>query len=247
MAHVRAQAGTIGPRPAGSKGYEEAVAYVRAAFRRFGYQAAARPFTLPQGGTSWNVVAWWPNPSIPDVVVGGGLDTVDGSPGANDNASGVGVVLELARISAGTEHAGRMRFVAFGAEEVQPGGSHHVGSSAYVASLNDRTRETIEAAISVDMIGKLRPVVVAWMGVGNRGAVAGLLEAASAAGVPATERVTPDWSDNGPFERAGMPAAFLWTGDEPNHHEPTDRVTIVARRALRRAGRILVELIRTKA
>jgi hypothetical protein len=40
-----------------------------------------------------------------------------------------------------------------------------------------------------------------------------------------------------------MPAAFLWTGFEPNHHLQTDVVRNVAPRSLRRSGEALLELV----
>jgi Peptidase family M28 len=101
--------------------------------------------------------------------------------------------------------------------------------------------------VSADMIGKPRAFIVGWIGIGPRAAVRAVVSAARRVDVAARAERLGDWSDNGPFERAGMPAAFLWTGFEPHHHEPTDRVGNVAPRALRRAGRLLVELIRTKA
>jgi hypothetical protein len=73
--------------------------------------------------------------------------------------------------------------------------------------------------------------------------VAALLRAARTTGVAAREAVLPDWSDNGPFERAGVPAALLWTGNEPNHHRPTDVVRNVNRKALRAVGVLLLEFV----
>ena len=40
-----------------------------------------------------------------------------------------------------------------------------------------------------------------------------------------------------------MPAAFLWTGDEPDHHQPTDVVANVSPKALGRDLRILRALL----
>jgi hypothetical protein len=237
MAHVRALAGRIGPRPAGSGGYRRATRYVQSEFRGLGYRARLVPFTLPTGETSQNVVSTWPTPARRRILIGAHLDTVIGSPGANDNASGVAVILELARVFAGTSEAGAIRFVAFGAEEQQPGGGHHLGSAAYV----ERQRPSV--MISVDMIGLDRTLIVGWMGVGKRRPVAALLEAAKESSVPAREAVLPDWSDNGPFERAGIPAALLWTGDEPNHHLPTDVVSNVRPKALLRAGTVLARFV----
>jgi Peptidase family M28 len=59
----------------------------------------------------------------------------------------------------------------------------------------------------------------------------------------ASVRTLGDISDHGPFALAGMPAAFLWTGFEPNHHQPTDVVRNVAPRSLRRSGEALLELV----
>jgi aminopeptidase YwaD len=210
---------------------------VRETFVQLGYRVRVVPFELPNGLRSRNVVATWPGPPSRRILIGAHLDTVPGSPGANDNASGVAVILELARVLAGTREADGIRFVAFGAEEVQPGGGHHFGSAAYAESVRPR------AMVSADMIGLDRLLIVGWMGIGKRRTVAGLLKAAKATGIHAREEILPDWSDNGPFERAGVPAAFLWTGDEPNHHRPTDVVGNVAKPALRRAGILLIRFV----
>ena len=235
--HVRELAGGIGPRPAGSAAYARAARYVHARFVELGYRSRLVPFELPNGSTSRNVVATWPSPARSRILIGAHLDTVPGSPGANDNASGVAVILELARTHAGTSEARGIRFVAFGAEEVQPGGGHHFGSAAYAARAKPR------AMVSVDMIGLDRTIIAGWMGIGSRKTVAALLSAAKESGVDAREKILPDWSDNGPFERAGVPSALLWTGDEPNHHEPTDVVANVRRAALLAAGTLVMTYV----
>lgn len=235
--HARELAGGIGPRPAGSAAYGKAARYVHQRFVELGYRSRLVPFELPNGSTSRNVVATWPSPARSRILIGAHLDTVPGSPGANDNASGVAVILELARVFAGTHEARGIRFVAFGAEEVQPGGGHHFGSAAYAAKAKPR------AMISVDMIGLDRTIIVGWMGIGSRKTVAALLSAAKESGVDAREKVLPDWSDNGPFERAGVPSALLWTGDEPNHHEPTDVVANVRKAALLSSGTLVMTYV----
>ncbi len=247
MRHVRVLAGRIGPRPAGSPAYRRAVRYVIDELAGYGYGTRRSVFTVSPTVKSSNVIGRWPGGGPHSVLIGAHLDTVRGSPGANDNGSGVGTMLELARYFAGRPEAPSVRFVAFGAEEFQPNGKHHIGSAAYVRRMDSAERSELEVMVSADMIGKARPFIVGWMGIGPRAGVRAVVSAARRVNVAAHREQLPDWSDNGPFERAGMPAAFLWTGFEPNHHEPTDRVGNVARRALRRAGRLLVELIRTKA
>jgi hypothetical protein len=247
MQHVRVLAGRIGPRPAGSAAYRRAARYVLQELSSYGYEARRMKFRVSPNVRSSNVLARWPGGGPHTVLIGAHLDTVRRSPGANDNGSGVGTMLELARYFAGRPHAPSVRFVAFGAEEYQPNGKHHIGSAAYVRRMDGAERNELEVMVSADMIGKLRPFIVGWIGIGPRAGVRAVVSAARRVDVPAHGERLGDWSDNGPFERAGMPAAFLWTGFEPHHHEPTDRVPNVDRGALRRAGRLLVELIRTKA
>ena len=213
-----------------------------------GYRVRLEPFRLPQGGRSWNVVAGAPgSQGAPRLIVGGHLDTVVGSPGGNDNASGVAVILEAARTLAGSRLARSVRLIAFGAEEIQPGGEHHIGSAAFVASLGPARRSAIRAMASVDMIGLERPLIVGTLDAGSNRAARSLAHAARRADVAVVRRVVGDVSDHGPFALAGIPAALLWTGFEPNHHEPTDVAGNVDIAALRNAGRLLLAWIRDRA
>jgi aminopeptidase YwaD len=241
--HVRRLAGRIGPRPAGSAAYRRAVRYVRGTFDDLGYETVLQGFRLPQGGRSWNVVATTAGEDSVRLLIGAHLDTVGGSPGGNDNASGVSVLLEMARVLAGSTLIDGLALVAFGAEEFQPVGGHHIGSEVYVDRMSAGDREALQLMVSADMVGKVRPFVAAWLRGTSAGAARELARAARASGSRASVRTLDDISDHGPFALAGMPAAFLWTGDEPNHHLPTDVVRNVARRALRRSGAALISLI----
>lgn len=242
--HVRRLAGRIGPRPAGSAAYRRAARYVRGRFEAVGFEVRRQGFPLPQGGRSWNLVAGWPGAGQVRLLIGAHLDTVGGSPGANDNASGVAVLLEAARILArdGGPPPG-LGLVAFGAEEFQPGGTHHLGSDAFVDRMSPGERTALEMMVSADMIGKVRPFISASLdGTASRAARI-LARTARSVGFRANVRSLGDISDHGPFARAGMPAAFLWTGSEPNHHLPTDVVRNCRPRALARAGAVLLRLI----
>ena len=46
-----------------------------------------------------------------------------------------------------------------------------------------------------------------------------------------------DCSDNGPFEHAGIPASYMWSGDEPNYHDSSDTVPNMDPSDLLRTGR----------
>ena len=78
-----------------------------------------------------------------DIVVGAHYDTVPGSPGADDNASGVAVLIELSRIVRG------VRFVAFANEEAPYFLTPEMGSFVYARDRADGVR----AMFSLEMLG----------------------------------------------------------------------------------------------
>lgn len=259
MAHDRALAVDIGPRPAGSDADRRAAEHVRAELERQGLQARLQPFALPQGGTSWNVVAAAPgvdvyadpsdSPSVSRryLIVGGHVDTVAGAPGGNDNASGIAAMLEIARALRAQPAELPVVYVAFGAEEVQPGEAieHHVGSRHYVARMSAAAKSNLAAMLNIDMVGWGPSVVCGRLSVGPREATTRLVRIAAALGIPAGERQTPDWSDNGPFLRAGLNAGWAWSGEDPVKHTPDDTYEHVQPDAVDRAGRLMLAVARS--
>ena len=106
----------------------------------------------PYNELTWhNLVATIPgdsslDPGEPHLVVGAHIDTVAGSPGADDNASGVAAVMEAARILASSTLNLRVDFVFFTLEE-----SGRIGSARYAADAK-AAGEDILAMIGVDSI-----------------------------------------------------------------------------------------------
>ena len=84
-------------------------------------------------------------------MIGAHYDTVPGSPGADDNASGVAVLIELARMGLPA------RFVAFANEEMPYFQSGEMGSHAWAARAH-RAGERIRAMLSLEMLGYYRNV-----------------------------------------------------------------------------------------
>ena len=96
-----------------------------------------------------NVVASGPvDPGRDTVVIGAHYDSVDAGPGANDNGSGTGTLLEIARAVRGRDYPFNLVFVAFGDEEIGLVGSRH-----YVEALTPEERGRIAAMINLDMVG----------------------------------------------------------------------------------------------
>jgi Zn-dependent M28 family amino/carboxypeptidase len=236
MNHVRKLAGDIGVRVRTTKGERKAAQYIAAKLESFGYLVEIGKFDV-DGSRSRNVNAVWPEAVDHPFVIGAHMDTVSGSPGANDNASGVAVMLEMARVAAGTSKASLIRFVAFGSEEYGADGRHHVGSQKFVKRQGEKGRKRLPGMISIDMVAKGRPLIIATAGIGPPIVARKVHKKMDQAGFNVVRQTTCDCSDNGPFERAGIPAAFVWSGSEPNHHEPTDTVANLSKRDLRRTGR----------
>jgi len=88
-------------------------------------------------GVSQNVIAEIPgtDPDAPCIYAGGHIDSVAGSPGADDNAVGCAIIVELARLLSQKPHRHTIRLIAYGSEE-----QLSVGSAMYVK----RHREEIE-------------------------------------------------------------------------------------------------------
>jgi hypothetical protein len=228
MAHARVLSETIGQRVGGTTGESRAIEYARRYLASLGYEVAITPVPLPNGRTSHNVAARKRGATGPIVVLGGHVDTKAPAPGADDNASGCGTVLELARDFATARTVADVRFVLFGTEELIGDGNsdhHHFGSRAYVRAMPRSERDRFAAMVSIDMIGYGPDFRVRTMGVGTRAVADGLIATARRVKAPLSYLRDPGssgWSDHEPFERAGLPAAWLEWRDDPNAHTPRD-------------------------
>lgn len=138
----------IGPRVAGSPEEAAAADAIAAAFEALGYDVTLQSFDLPDGGTSQNVIASRSGEG-PAIVVGAHYDSVDAGTGADDNASGVAVLLAAAAVVAEVETVYPVTFVAFGAEEIGLVGSH-----AYAESLGENLSEQeVMVMLNIDTVG----------------------------------------------------------------------------------------------
>ena len=151
---VRMLAVTIGPRSYKDPANLNAAAdFVSRRFASFGYRVAEQPYQV-EGFTARNIIAERRGTEQPDrvIVIGAHYDTVVGSPGADDNASGMAVLLELARLQAETGFRKTVRFVAFTLEEPPFFRSRHMGSRIYARSLRERG-EQVEAMLCLESVG----------------------------------------------------------------------------------------------
>ena len=230
---------------------QEAEAYLHRQFSEAGLIVTRQSFQA-LGGTYHNVIGTTladrgSFQSAPPLIVAAHFDTVQGSPGADDNASALAVLLYVARKVRAMKLAGPIQFIAFNLEE-----ENLLGSSAYTALLR-KNREAIHGAIVLECVGyashqhnsqKIPPgVPIAVPTTGNFLAVIGNERSQTLTGsvvqamkshlpivplvVPGNGEKLPDTrrSDHTSFWEQGFPAVMLTDTANfrnPHYHRPTD-------------------------
>lgn len=247
----------LGPRHSTSAAYGRAADLVAGRLEAIGYRVSRQTFPLPAGvndgqrvpaGSSRNVIATSPGyrADLPHVVVGAHLDTTPDSPGANDNASGVAMMIELARLTALEPPPMQLVFVAFGGEErIKHGGSSSftAGSTAYLRRLDASEARALKGFVNLDMVGVgTRPFIMGGTNVLTTRAIA----AAKRLGTPYYRRTTTGPSDDLPFQRAGVPTVWFYSGDVPDEwfHAPGDVPDLIQPHEVRLIGRVVWEMLR---
>ncbi|MFO0775016.1 MAG: M28 family peptidase [Nitrospiraceae bacterium] len=255
LKHLRHLAGERHPHQAPAA-LQYAEQYLTRTFQEAGGAVKAHAFRA-LGGTYHNVVAAFPASSLrarqtlPPLILGAHYDTHEGSPGADDNASALAVLLETAAALGAHPPARPVWCVAFCLEEF-----NLLGSRAYVASLRKQGR-AIRGAIILECVGfandalgtqRQPPIPVPLPNVGNFLGVVGndparplttALTAAAAEAthplpivamtVPGNGEALPDTrrSDHAAFWDYGYPAVMLTDTANfrnPHYHQPTDTV-----------------------
>jgi Zn-dependent M28 family amino/carboxypeptidase len=234
-----------GPRPAASTREARAQRLMGRVFRRAGLRVGTQEFVVPGRGRSRNTIGVLQTPRSCLRIVMAHADTTPSGPGANDNASGLGVVAALAGRLRAIDPSCDVWLVATGAEErVYTGSPDHLGALALARRARSRGgRRRLDWALSLDEVGRDRPF---WLRspvpMPRPGVERVLLRAARRARVPVSW--VPDDgtgnSDHREFELLGMPGAKLGVGSggEPCRHtacDTPDRLDPVSLRLARRA------------
>jgi Zn-dependent M28 family amino/carboxypeptidase len=152
--HVGILAGFIGERNIRiPQKLEQAKEYIAACLASYGYHVGFERYWA--GGVEVaNVVADTPGykNGSPVVIIGAHYDTVEASPGADDNASGVAVMLEIACHMAKQHYSSNLRFVAFVNEEPPWFQTELMGSLVHAKGCLER-KERIKAMICLESLG----------------------------------------------------------------------------------------------
>jgi peptidase M28-like protein len=210
-----AEIASFGPRSAGSKTELRVQRLVMTRLEALGYALGIQNFRLPRGGSSRNITGITGGVPL-KVVVLAHVDGVRGTRAANDNASGVAAMLEVAAALRGRRG---VMVVAVGAEErIETRSRYHLGSAAFVRGLSRAERRSIRFAVSLDMVG-----------VGTRLRVRGIEAQPNRSArllIPGASylRDPLGQSDHAELTRAGIPAAWLQWREDRCWHSKCDNV-----------------------
>ncbi|MFV1959716.1 MAG: M20/M25/M40 family metallo-hydrolase, partial [Planctomycetota bacterium] len=251
LGHVEVLAGdAMEGRGVGTAGIEKAAAHVQEAFEAAGLEPAGddgtffQRFTVPGGpdgkparlenvvGVLRGTEKAWAGESVVlgahyDHLGYGWPDVREGCKGrihngADDNASGVAVLIEVARVLARQAPPRRsIVFVAFSGEEWGLKGSQH-----YVSAAKRWPVAKVLAMVNVDTVGRLGEQKLLVLGTKTaREWPPILMGVGYTTGVEATAvPEDPEGSDQVSFVAAGVPAVQLFTGGHGDYHRPTDDV-----------------------
>jgi Peptidase family M28 len=250
---VAVQISNWGPRPAASANEARAHRLMRRVFRRAGLRVGVQELAVPGVGRSRNVIGVYPTPRSCLRIVMAHTDSTPAGPGANDNASGLGVVASLAGRLERIRPRCDVWLVATGAEErVYTGQPDHLGALALARRARSHgARDRLHFALSLDEVGRDRPFWLRSPVSAPRPKVEGdLLAAAQRGGVPVSwvRDESSGNSDHREFELIGLPAAKLGVGagGEPCRHSPCDRPSRLDPKSLVLARRLTAEALRSR-
>lgn len=275
---VRVLAEEIGPRAAtDGGGLARAEDYLRGELEALGYEVHRLPFEVyGREVANLEAVHVGRQPEHPAIVVGAHYDSVTDVPGADDNASGAAVVVELARALARERLRRTVRFVLFTTEEPPYFQSKAMGSLVYARRL-ERDGIAVAGMLSIESIGYYDeaegsqqypfPFDLVYPSRGDFVGFVGNLRSRRlvrrsvgvfrsttpfpSQGVAATGR-TPGigWSDHWAFWQIGVPAAMVTDTApfrNPNYHRASDAWSTLDYERMARVTRGLERVVRSLA
>ncbi len=204
-------------------------------------------------GAAYNVLGMIDNPGSNVIVVGahydhlghgtfGSLDEQEGliHNGADDNASGVAVILELARQFKAQPINDDILFIAFTGEELGLLGS------SYFMENKMRAADQIKCMLNYDMVGRFQADKgLAVNGVGTATEWDGLLVSANMNQISLiTSESGAGPSDHANFYYEGIPSLHFFTGQHEDYHKSTDDIEKINYMGMKNVVDLSANLIR---
>ena len=130
---------------------EATAAYIQQHFKAAGGTVSIQSFEV-SGHTYKNVRCHFGNSEGPKTIIGAHYDSHDQTPGADDNASGVAGLIEIAYLIGQNTPHGNFELVAYSLEEPPFFATEHMGSHYHAEAIHD-AGEAVAGVIILEMIG----------------------------------------------------------------------------------------------
>lgn len=254
--HVESISVRIGPRS--YKDYEALTktrAYINERLRAWGYSPVEQPFNY-KGREYFNIEAAIEGGRAPReiIVVGAHYDTVEDTPGADDNDSALAVLLEMCRLLKDSSPARTIKFVFFSLEERPAFATRSMGSEVYAGKQKEAGAD-IRGMVCLEMVGYFSdkaggqtvPIALMGKGISTTPDFIGVIGNSSSSGLVARVRssieagsrvpveslvassIIPgvDFSDHRSFWRMGYEAVMITDTAfyrNPNYHTTRDTI-----------------------
>lgn len=252
LEHAAAQM-EMGPRPTGSPASAEVAEYILAHLEEQGWETETQRFVY-QGVQAQNLIARKGEPGGPVYMFGAHYDTRRAAdqdaespeapvPGANDGASGVAVLLELARVVDVSQLEGEVWLLFFDAEDNGglDGWEFIAGSRHFVSAMRDEP----EYFVLVDMVGDADQQLYLELN-SDPALQRHLWDLAAELGYGEWFIPQPGYSmldDHTPFLERDIPAVDIIDFDYPYWHTTEDTLDKLSAQSLERVGRVLEAFI----
>ena len=176
-------------------------------------------------------------------------------PGADDNASGVAMMLEVARsiVESPAKPRRSIAFVGFDLEERGPNGEFGLRGSQFFARRSPIPLDKVALFVTADMIARSlggvcdsyvfvlgserEPEVRPWIARASQGQPVKV-------GLLGSDMLVIDRSDYGPFRSRKIPSLFFTTGENPVYHTPQDVAETIDFPKLEAISRIILGVVR---
>jgi aminopeptidase YwaD len=169
------------------------------------------------------------------LVIGAHYDGVD-TPAANDNASGIATVLEMAKLLSKESLKCNVKFIAFGSEE-----TGMVGSSYYVEHLDSNEAINMIGMINLDMIG-VGQMFIHTLNKDDKTVPAELAEACAKYFKYSYTRNEFARSDHVPFAENGIDEVFFECGPFTSYHTDKDNISVIEKDSLVRVCNVATSI-----
>lgn len=239
---------TIENHPSGSEQETAIAGYIKEYFSELGYEAFIEPFTQEQtnpvsGSNVIGIRHAKQNPDQADIlIISAHHDAKPGIQGAGDDASGVAVMMEAARVLKDLDSDTEVRFISFAGEE-----DGRIGSRFYVEQMTEEERSRVIGDIQIDEVGYHNSDYLKLGTVDGNTTLLGDMLSERAARTPGMDKPIPytkdALSDHHSFAGHGIPAVLLQQDAYAfENHSTRDTREILDMDKLAQAARIVADV-----